>query len=316
MARGKRPVPFRTRKLSLSAPMVLPWRRGGRVGRRRTTITERGSEPRALTPVRVCVRFHAVGGLLRVRRQSKRYSRSHDRSTTRFRWSARKPRLPGRTQPGKPAGFRAGAARAAALQRRIRPRRRGPRVTATRVRAGTAARTTPSRDERPAAPGRPSFGGGPSGQRPRGRTIARRVTVRSGAGASAGRRRAAGRTVARRVTARPVTVRSGRTVVRRVTVRGRSPQRPAARRCSGWQDRRPQGDRPTGDRPQWQDRRPQGDRPPATGRSARSPAVGRTVVRRVTARPGTGRSGRTVVRRVTVPTGDRPQRVAGPPSAG
>src|SRR3954465_12936520 len=36
MARGKRPVPFRTRKLSLSAPMVLPWRRGGRVGRRRT----------------------------------------------------------------------------------------------------------------------------------------------------------------------------------------------------------------------------------------------------------------------------------------
>src|SRR3712207_1720534 len=37
MARGKRPVPFRTRKLSLSAPMVLPRRRGGRVGRRRTT---------------------------------------------------------------------------------------------------------------------------------------------------------------------------------------------------------------------------------------------------------------------------------------
>src|SRR5215213_1025151 len=40
MARGKRPVTFRTRKLSLSAPMVLPWRRGGRVGRRRTTIPE------------------------------------------------------------------------------------------------------------------------------------------------------------------------------------------------------------------------------------------------------------------------------------
>src|SRR5215213_659661 len=41
MARGKRPVTFRTRKLSLSAPMVLPWRRRGRVGRRRTTIPER-----------------------------------------------------------------------------------------------------------------------------------------------------------------------------------------------------------------------------------------------------------------------------------
>src|SRR4051794_36064889 len=42
MARGKRPVSFRTRKLSLSAPMVLPWRRGGRVGRRRTTIPNGG----------------------------------------------------------------------------------------------------------------------------------------------------------------------------------------------------------------------------------------------------------------------------------
>src|SRR4051812_14045554 len=41
MARGKRPVSFRTRKLSLSAPMVLPWRRGGRVGRRRTYLQKR-----------------------------------------------------------------------------------------------------------------------------------------------------------------------------------------------------------------------------------------------------------------------------------
>ena len=40
MARGKRPATFRTRKLSLSAPMVLPRGRGGRVGRRRTTIPE------------------------------------------------------------------------------------------------------------------------------------------------------------------------------------------------------------------------------------------------------------------------------------
>src|SRR5438309_8619462 len=46
MARGKRPVSFRTRKLSLSAPMVLPWRRGGRVGRRRTTIPERAPATR------------------------------------------------------------------------------------------------------------------------------------------------------------------------------------------------------------------------------------------------------------------------------
>ncbi len=31
-AEGKRPFPFRTRKLSPPAPMVLPWQRGGRVG--------------------------------------------------------------------------------------------------------------------------------------------------------------------------------------------------------------------------------------------------------------------------------------------
>src|SRR5262245_21531160 len=36
IARGKRPVPSRTRKLSLSAPMVLRGPLRGRVGRRRT----------------------------------------------------------------------------------------------------------------------------------------------------------------------------------------------------------------------------------------------------------------------------------------
>lgn len=36
MARGKRPAPFRTRKLSLSAPMVLQVGTCGRVGHRRT----------------------------------------------------------------------------------------------------------------------------------------------------------------------------------------------------------------------------------------------------------------------------------------
>src|SRR4051794_17660844 len=73
MARGKRPDPFRTRKLSLPAPMVLPRRRGGRVGRRRTTLADRGSGPRALAPDRVCVRF-CRRRLADERRQSKRYS--------------------------------------------------------------------------------------------------------------------------------------------------------------------------------------------------------------------------------------------------
>src|SRR5215211_5257186 len=38
IATGKHPDPSRTRKLSLPAPMVLPPRGGGRVGRRRTTL--------------------------------------------------------------------------------------------------------------------------------------------------------------------------------------------------------------------------------------------------------------------------------------
>ena len=41
MAKGKRPDPFRTRKLSLSAPMVLHGRLCGRVGRRRTYFETR-----------------------------------------------------------------------------------------------------------------------------------------------------------------------------------------------------------------------------------------------------------------------------------
>src|SRR5699024_8587385 len=39
MAKGKRPAPFRTRKLSPSAPMVLRGRPRGRVGHRRTSIS-------------------------------------------------------------------------------------------------------------------------------------------------------------------------------------------------------------------------------------------------------------------------------------
>src|SRR3954466_16420121 len=50
MARGKRPVPFRTRKLSLSAPMVLPGGPGGRVGHRRTTIPRNGGTATPVTP--------------------------------------------------------------------------------------------------------------------------------------------------------------------------------------------------------------------------------------------------------------------------
>ena len=40
IATGKHPDPSRTRKLSLPAPMVLPPRGGGRVGRRRTSFSK------------------------------------------------------------------------------------------------------------------------------------------------------------------------------------------------------------------------------------------------------------------------------------
>src|SRR3954454_1173683 len=43
MAEGKHPVTFRTRKLSLPAPMVLHRGRCGRVGRRRTIFYRKGS---------------------------------------------------------------------------------------------------------------------------------------------------------------------------------------------------------------------------------------------------------------------------------
>ena len=53
MAKGKRPAPFRTRKLSLSAPMVLQVGTCGRVGHRRTYKTPRGaSVPRGVVVFR------------------------------------------------------------------------------------------------------------------------------------------------------------------------------------------------------------------------------------------------------------------------
>ena len=52
MARGKRPAPFRTRKLSLSAPMVLQVGTCGRVGRRRTY-----KHPREASVSRGCCGF-------------------------------------------------------------------------------------------------------------------------------------------------------------------------------------------------------------------------------------------------------------------
>ena len=59
MAKGKHPVPFRTRKLSSSAPMVLRGGPRGRVGRRRTSFFEgrpqcAGGGPRRVLGGRGC----------------------------------------------------------------------------------------------------------------------------------------------------------------------------------------------------------------------------------------------------------------------
>src|ERR1700729_160453 len=49
IAKGKHPVPFRTRKLSSSAPMVLRGRPRGRAGHRRNTI-HKGADPSRVSP--------------------------------------------------------------------------------------------------------------------------------------------------------------------------------------------------------------------------------------------------------------------------
>ena len=48
MAEGSHPFPSRTRKLSPLAPMVLPWRRGGRVGNCQVLVQSPRLTPRAL----------------------------------------------------------------------------------------------------------------------------------------------------------------------------------------------------------------------------------------------------------------------------
>src|SRR5687767_11991341 len=53
IAAGKRPDPFRTRKLSPPAPMVLPSSGGGRVGHRRTLTTVKAH------PTHIGVGLHA-----------------------------------------------------------------------------------------------------------------------------------------------------------------------------------------------------------------------------------------------------------------
>ena len=84
-ASGKHPVPFRTRKLSLSAPMVLHGGPCGRLGRRRTTHTPQGRPPFVVDP-EVFVRPDAFRTCWRlsiaVRCRSRAPSTTPDRQTS------------------------------------------------------------------------------------------------------------------------------------------------------------------------------------------------------------------------------------------
>ena len=129
-ARGKRPAPFRTRKLSPSAPMVLPWRRGGRVGHRRTHTTD---ERPTLIEGRPFVR----GGTIPSERAS------------------RLPRRPGgqllaAEPPGSPASTRTPSRMRSPLFAHRRamcttPKARRPRRSRRWNRTGTPARTAQQR---------------------------------------------------------------------------------------------------------------------------------------------------------------------------
>ena len=107
IAKGKRPVPFRTRKLSPSAPMVLHWERCGRVGRRRTNIHKRappppgwgsfaflGVNPRPGGPASVGQRVVRLPAPARARTAPRR------RSTRRRARSRRRPARPRRLRGG------------------------------------------------------------------------------------------------------------------------------------------------------------------------------------------------------------------------
>src|SRR3954468_9725325 len=62
IAEGKRPVPFRTRKLSSPAPMVLHPRGCGRVGHRRTSLHSRAAPHGVALPA-----FHGPSAAERAR---------------------------------------------------------------------------------------------------------------------------------------------------------------------------------------------------------------------------------------------------------
>ena len=83
IARGKRPVTFRTRKLSLSAPMVLQGGPCGRVGRRRTSFQWKAPDGWSIT-------LHRSGAFLRSPAEPSREAPRLDGSAWILHWGSRR----------------------------------------------------------------------------------------------------------------------------------------------------------------------------------------------------------------------------------
>jgi hypothetical protein len=131
MAEGKHPVPSRTRKLSPPAPMVLPGKLGGRVGRRRDTQTRSAAERRRFWCFRASVTTAAgcwPGGCAVswgveagcARERSRRPTGGRQDGAPELGW-----RSPGRPGAGPPSRALLGRRRSPRRCRPAEPRRPG-----------------------------------------------------------------------------------------------------------------------------------------------------------------------------------------------
>ncbi len=177
IATGKHPDPSRTRKLSLPAPMVLPPRGGGRVGRRRTSFPAEATPAVASAALRrPDWRATATAPLPTAQRPTtpekvttRGRPATHPASRTRNRRSGavgRRPRQDRQaSQPGRQAAW---PGRQAPRPAATRPRGRGERLPAASVAPGPArvprARATgrgPSEEQRPRSASQAVYDGPP-----------------------------------------------------------------------------------------------------------------------------------------------------------
>ena len=176
IAEGRHPVPYRTRKLSPPAPMVLPGKLGGRVGRRRDSSRSaapeaalRRSRPWACAPGRVPARCAPWRTTKRSRTVPGAPPPARPGAPAAATPPTPAPAASPAVPPEAPAPPPNGQADPGAAAPRRRPRRRQRRPSAKKRRSapGTprpAARRPATRSERPPS-GRAGGGGGAGGFR-------------------------------------------------------------------------------------------------------------------------------------------------------